>query len=483
MLNIALHRDARVIKRTKSRCPACGAEVAATVLERDGAVFMEKACGVHGAFRVRLQSDARWYFESHGDPANAGGACCGPEGCCAPAGGGAAGGASPGAGDAAAIDPFERLSTCVALIEIVDSCNLTCPTCYAGSPYGVGADVACTPFEQVVARVEGVVARKGFIDILQLSGGEPTIHPEFERILRWACAHPQIGYVLVNTNAVRVAGDARFRAMLADVRRERPRFELYVQFDGVQAAGQRELRGEDLRAVRERAIDEAGALGVPTTLAMVLDQRTIAGVGDTLRWAVARPHVRGISLQPVFTSGRVAAVESRTLPVFPGSAVGGADGMGGVTTVDSMGVADAVRACVEQAPELLCEADFTPLPCGDPNCHTIAYVLRAPDGPVGLSRLIDVKWYAGFLQNRVNYSLEDLAKCGCETEPLGAVLKALELRPEHPFRIFVKPFMDAWTFDQDRIDRCCTHVITPDGKLDSFCRYYAGRDAKLILPQ
>jgi hypothetical protein len=99
-------------------------------------------------------------------------------------------------------------------------------------------------------------------------------------------------------------------------------------------------------------------------------------------------------------------------------------------------------------------------------------VLRAPGGPVGLSRLVDVPRYAGFLQNRVNYSLEDLARCGCETEPLGDLIKALELRPEHPFRVFIKPFMDAWTFDQDRIDRCCTHVITPDGRLDSFCRYY-----------
>jgi hypothetical protein len=34
--------------------------------------------------------------------------------------------------------------------------------------------------------------------------------------------------------------------------------------------------------------------------------------------------------------------------------------------------------------------------------------------------------------------------------------------------------MDAWTWDEDRIDRCCTHVIRPDGKLDSFCRYYSG---------
>ena len=461
MIKVAIHRDARVIKRTRSRCPACRIDVPATVLERAGAVWMEKSCHEHGEFRVRLQSDATWHFESHGNPANADpGACCGPGGCCAPA---PAAGTGDSAGDAAR-DPFETLSTCVALIEIVDSCNLTCPTCYASSPYGVGDGVQCAPFDDIVRRVEGVVARKGLIDILQLSGGEPTIHPEFERILRWACAHPKVGYVLVNTNAVRVAGDERFRRMLADVRRERPRFELYVQFDGVQQAGQEELRGTDLRAVRERAIDEAGALGVPTTLAMVVDPRTIAGVGDTLRWAMPRAHVRGISLQPVFTSGRVAAVESRTLPVLP-------------RTVEAMGVADCVRACVTQAPELLSEADFTPLPCGDPNCHTIAYVLRTPGGPVGLSRLVDVPRHAGFLQNRVNYSLEDLARCGCETEPLGDLIKALELRPEHPFRVFIKPFMDAWTFDQDRIDRCCTHVIRKDGSLDSFCRHYGSQAA------
>jgi uncharacterized radical SAM superfamily Fe-S cluster-containing enzyme len=43
----------------------------------------------------------------------------------------------------------------------------------------------------------------------------------------------------------------------------------------------------------------------------------------------------------------------------------------------------------------------------------------------------------------------------------------------------IKPFMDAWNWDDHRIQRCCTHVIRPDGKLDSFCRYYSGfQDAR-----
>ena len=54
------------------------------------------------------------------------------------------------------------------------------------------------------------------------------------------------------------------------------------------------------------------------------------------------------------------------------------------------------------------------------------------------------------------------------------LLKKFELDETHTFRLFIKPFMDALTWDEDRIDRCCTHVIRPDGKLDSFCRYYSG---------
>lgn len=458
-----LPTSGREIKRTESRCPVCQRAIEARVALRDGAVDMLKSCPAHGEFCVRLANDAHWYFESHGaerptsaatgQPVGLRGGCC----------------AAPGAANAngAAVDPFEVLSTCIALIEIVDSCNLTCPTCYAESPYGVGHDVDCTPFDRIVQRIEGVVRRKGFIDILQLSGGEPTIHPEFERVLRWAVTNPGVGYVLVNTNLVRIAGDERFRRMLAEVRAQHGKFELYAQFDGVQAPGQRELRGADLREMRERAIDAAGALGVPTTLAMVVDERTVAGVGDTLRWGIARPHVRGITFQPVFTSGRVAPVESRTLPVL-------------AAPLATMGVGDVVRACVEQAPELLSARDFTPLPCGDPNCHTIAYLLRTDDGPIGMSRLLDLPTLQGFLENRVNYSLADLARCGCETEPLGELLKAFEIGPDKPFRIMIKPFMDAWTFDQDRIDRCCTHVVRQDGSLDSFCRYYlnGGRNAE-----
>ena len=140
-----------------------------------------------------------------------------------------------------------------------------------------------------------------------------------------------------------------------------------------------------------------------------------------------------------------------------------------------LNTADIILSAVEQAAGRLRYEDFTPLPCGDPNCATIGYLLKTGDGTTrSISEFIDFAQVQGFLRDKIRYRLEDLLQCGCESEPLGALLKEFELDETHTFRLFIKPFMDAWTWDQDRIDRCCTHVIRPDGQLDSFCRYYSG---------
>lgn len=434
----------RSIKHTMSRCPACLAEINAEVFERDGCVFMAKTCSQHGPFETLIARDPRFYHLSIG----AGG--CG-DGCGCHA--------ETSKNPAENRDPFDVLSSCLALIEIVDSCNLTCPTCYASSPFGVDDDIDCITFDAFRERVSGVLDRKDSIDILQLTGGEPTIHPQFFDLLDWALAEPRIGYVLINTNIVRIAVDEAFRKRLGESRKRFGKFELYVQFDGPQQEGQKELRGADLREIRRKGIDLAGELGVPSTLAMVVSPTTRKYLGETLRFGLSRRHCRGITFQPMFTSGRVPQLESGTLPIA-------------MASPEVLSVGDVILDLVEQSEGLLAVEDFTPLPCGDPNCHTISYLLRTNDGATGLSRLVDLESLKGFLGDRVDYRIEDLAKCGCENEPLGQLLQQLEIGPDQPFRIFIKPFMDAWTFDQDRIDRCCTHVIRPDGKLDSFCRYY-----------
>lgn len=438
-----------LLKRTRSRCVICHEDCPAEVRRKaeDGVekVFLTRSCPMHGSQTTCIASDARFYWLAQGNPDNA---CCGPgTACCASTGepAGTLGKNALGRADG----PFEKLSTCLALIEIVDTCNLACPVCYADSPRD-HATIGAKPVDELQARIQGVIDRKGEIDILQFSGGEPTIHPQFFELLEWAQSHAGIRYVLVNTNGVKLATDDEFLAGMATAARRRG-LQVYLQFDGTLEAGQRELRGGDLRAMRERAIVRCGEIGLPVTLAMTVMQENLSNVWETAEFGLRFPQVRGVSYQPFFTSGRRVALDPGYRPL---------------TT------ADVLLALIANGP--LKADDFTPLPCGDPNCATIGYLLRVAEEVRPISEFLDFRELQGFLRDKVRYSLDDLVQCGCENEPLGELLKQFELDESNTFRLFVKPFMDAFTWDEDRIDRCCTHMIREDGRLDSFCRYYSG---------
>jgi uncharacterized radical SAM superfamily Fe-S cluster-containing enzyme len=448
-----------LLKRTTSRCPVCRepapAEVIRVTQGKNASVHLRKTCAEHGTSSICIATDARFYWLAQGDPQNA---RCGGAACCASDEGlpGTLGRNAAGRGEG----PFETLSTCLALIEIVNSCNLACPTCFADSPVGAaGPRLDAIPLPDLQRRIDGVIARKGPIEILQLSGGEPTLHPDFFELLAWTQSHPAIGYTLLNTNGVRIANDQDFAKQLSETFAER-KFQLYLQFDGPQEAGQRTLRGADLRATRERAIRRCAEMNLPVTLAMTVTTENLPHIWDSIEFGLQFPNVRGVAFQPMFLSGRTPPPRDSATPLK--------------APPTRLNTADIILAAVGQSSGKLRFEDFTPLPCGDPNCATIGYLLKAGGQVRSVSDFIDFSQMQGFLRDKIYYTLADLSQCGCENEPLADLLHSFELKESDTFRLFIKPFMDAWTWDQDRIDRCCTHVIRPDGQLDSFCRYYSG---------
>lgn len=477
-----------LLKRTTSRCPVCHAVCLAEVW-RTGSipakVLLKRTCPEHGPATVCIASDARFYWLAKGKAENA---CCSrrgdeadvlstdearlltPAASCCSADGSNVGTLGRNAEPGDALGVMEKLATCLCLIEIVNSCNLPCPTCYANSPLGPGAKVDAIPLADLQRRIQGVIDRKGRIEILQLSGGEPTLHPQFFELLGWLHANPGIDYVLLNTNGVRIATDDAFIAELARTFRY-GKFQLYLQFDGPQEAGQYALRGADLRDLRERCLERCREMKLPVTLAMTVTSENLPHLWDAIAFGLRWPNVRGISFQPMFGSGRFPGGTSSTASQT--SARKNGDAVERVPP-SRLNTADIILAAVGQSDGKLRFEDFTPLPCGDPNCATIGYLLKV-DGQIrSVSDFIDFTRVQDFLGTKVRYKLEDLMKCGCESEPLGDLLKQFELDESHTFRLFIKPFMDALTWDEDRIDRCCTHVIRRDGKLDSFCRYYSG---------
>ena len=189
--------------------------------------------------------------------------------------------------------------SCLSLVEICDACNLECPICYAESS---PARQQFRTLDQVAFMLDAVVRNEGEPDIVQISGGEPTLHPEFFAVLDLAKQRP-IRHLMVNTNGVRIAEDAAFCERLASYM---PNLEVYLQFDSFQRAALLELRGADLRDVRERAVERLNRCGISTTLVVTLKKGLNDGeIGHIIDYALEQPCVRGVTFQPIQAAGRL----------------------------------------------------------------------------------------------------------------------------------------------------------------------------------
>src|SRR2546430_12524572 len=136
--------------------------------------------------------------------------------------------------------PDHEQHSCLALIEITEHCNLTCPVCFAESS---PARISFTPLAKIEKMLDALVASEGEPDLVQISGGEPTLHPDFFAILDAARARP-IRHVMVNTNGLRLAREPDLVARLAERKR---RLGIYLPFDSLKREAPMNLSRGDLR--------------------------------------------------------------------------------------------------------------------------------------------------------------------------------------------------------------------------------------------
>jgi 7,8-dihydro-6-hydroxymethylpterin dimethyltransferase len=423
------------IADTISRCNECGAECRAEVFRSNDSpprVYMVKHCPEHGRTSSRISSDAGFYFALKD-----GEACgCGPGGC----------GPSQAGENAVTAS---QLHTCTLVVEIVYDCNLECPTCYADSPHSdTGKTGSFLPFEDFKKRILEVLAKQEKIDIIQLSGGEPTLHPDLFQIVEWLGKEERIADVLLNTNGTRLA-DPLFIRQLAKAA-SKGRFSVYLQYDGSEDAGQEQLRGGDMRAFRNRAIANCRTQGIPVALVMTVTHENKFDCASSLAKAMSDDNVRWVVYQPEFISGRNQIGKRKEIPI---------------------NVADVIHSVASGSE--MDKGSWMPLPCSDPNCGTVGFLVRESGVWKPVSEFVDMSQFAPLVANRMNFDVDDtLSSCGCDDYNLGEYLEKLGISKSDIKMVFIKPFMDVRTWDARRIQSCCTHVLTPEGKVDSFCRYY-----------
>jgi uncharacterized radical SAM superfamily Fe-S cluster-containing enzyme len=250
--------------------------------------------------------------------------------------------------------------SCLSLVELTDACNLRCPICDAAS--GPERRTFRT-LEQIERMLDAVVRNEGEPDVVQLSGGEPTLHPEFFAVLGAAKQRP-IKHLMVNTNGLRIASDEAFAERLASYA---PGLEVYLQFDSLEAAPLRELRGGDLRHVRQQALERLNALDLSTTLVVTVKRGLNDGeLGRIVDFALEQRCVRGVTLQPIQSAGRLDGFDPRH---------------------HRLTLTEVRRRLLEQT-TVFAPEDVIPVPC-HPDSLAMAYALKLPGRVVPLTGLID----------------------------------------------------------------------------------------------
>ena len=369
--------------------------------------------------------------------------------------------------------------TCILLEEITEQCNLRCPTCFADSSPQLGG---FAPVANVLENIDTRLAREGGrLDVLMVSGGEPTVHPDLLEILERVLER-DIVRILINTNGIQIARSDQLLGFLA---RHNHRIEVYLQFDGFKLATHRHHRSADLRQIKQQAVERLSSAGVFTTLTMtaalgVNDDE----VGAVVRHGIDTPFVGGISIQPQFSSGRSPTID-------PGN------------RLTHTGV---LARLGPQTDGLVTWRDLTALPCSHPHCCSVGYVLKTDGGAwrslVGIVGHDRLKQHLELVSNRIadheipaqlrelvkhsflgllseqssltHPTITDLFRNICENCDLGlATLLRLardavrgeretmrRFFAERIKRITVKPFMDIDIMLEERLLQCCVHVGT-----------------------
>jgi len=424
--------------------------VDAQILIRDRAVYLRKYCPEHGWHEALVSSDADWYLNSlkFNKPGSIPQdfAMKVKEGCPRDCG----------------LCPEHQQHTCIGVIEITGRCNLSCPTCFADA--GQGCDLSLSQVETILDRL---LVTEHEPEIVQISGGEPTIHPQILDILE-AAKSRNIRHIMLNTNGLRLAQDPDFVHQLAYYEPT-----IYLQFDGLTTQTYDILRGRDLLAIKQKALDHLAEAGIYAILVATITQSiNESEIGDILRYGLKHPAVLGINYQPATFTGRCQ------VPFDP---------------IRRTTVTDVLHAIEDQTGGLFQLSDFRPVPCPHPTCSACTYAFVDGNQVIPIPRLVNVDDYLDFVGNR---SAPDLSKelqsvleslwsmatvmgsdktinnlnCAACTGDLAITAKS-KLTPDHFFLIQVHGFMDKHNFDLKRLMKCCVHELLPDGRAVPFCAY------------
>lgn len=449
---------------TRGLCNSCGVLTDAKVVFHEGKVFLVKWCPEHGESRAMISSDVDWYLDSisyikpgtkpvsHAVDSYA--SC--PESC--------------------GLCPQHQQHTCLPILEITDRCDLKCPICLVDCP-GVANDLSPNQASDII---DELLKYEGELNLLNISGGEPTAHPNFLEVVD-KVIRPEIGMISVSTNGLKLADDDDLLKALIE-----RNVVISLQFDGFSPETSETLRGKgSLVEIKTRLIEKirtfGGKLSLTVTLAKGVNEGELKKILDLF---FSNDHILSVMVQPMAHAGRAWREYDKA------------------DYLDILTIPDVVKLLTEGSGGILEEEDFTPLPCSHPSCFALTYLLKTAAGSfVPLPRLFDKNRYLDVIKNqalfnadwdsmsKIKDALYDLWSSDGIIPEKDGVLKTIrevllemnrigetdphnrliDLGAKNVKSIFIHHFMDRATFDLSRAIKCCNHYPQIDGRLMPAC--------------
>ena len=443
-----------LIRSTSAWCNICGQVEHAAIVERKGSVYMERFCPAGVQSEIIAESYA-WYAERINQP-HVATSVASPvpcrQGCpldCGPC-------------------EWHTNGLRLPVFSITNDCNLNCPKCFTFNRPDLRYYKSV---EETRAIIKGIIDASGGVQLINLTGGEPTLHPDLFAIIE-ACKNANIGRITMNTNGIRIAQDFEFARKIKE-----SGVQLVFNLDTLDPETSVLMYGKDITDLKLQALATIEQLDIPTTILLVaalgVNEKEVARL--TRAW-IGKSFVRSVTIQNMTFTGKNGA-----------------------------GFEPKRRLPIDQMERLLCEEegfareDFFPLGSYHPLCYSVAYYVYYGDRLVSLANILDRRRLSELtagnylLEPDRRFSmdfLEGLNRLWAENgdEDMLMHFKRLirqvyadnhDLPDEDRRRqldslvkmVYIHPHMDADNFDLDRVSRCGDLVPDETGNMIPACSY------------
>jgi uncharacterized radical SAM superfamily Fe-S cluster-containing enzyme len=457
---------------TKGLCGACKRSVDVKIVFRDGKVWFDKYCPEHGHQACMVASSVEWYLDALSFVA--------PN--------------TPPKGNIKPVErgcPFDcgpckshQQKVYMPVVPITSACNLDCPICYTVNK---NDDAHMLSKESFASILRHLVANHEELDIINFTGGEPTLHPDLLEFLRMS-REAGIRRLTISTNGLKLLHEEYVEALGAAGAR------IVLSLDTFDEEVDKTMLGATTVKSKLRVLDLLARYDVTTTiLPAIASGLNDKDVGPLLDLVLSRPNICSLELHTLTFTGQ---------------------GGTGFTRSARITTPDLHHIIHEATGGRIVAKDFVPSPLAHPHCYSICYLLMLDGGGfvpytrfmsrAKLFELLEDSIYIAPREKVENVLRDAMDEIWCnpgslaEGERVLATLKRLlgemfpsagpiplEERQKIAERtskaIYIHSHMDEESFDVSRIMKCSVGVPEVDGSNVPTCAYnvlYREKDAR-----